>query len=106
MNNGKKIFIAVLIDLALLATLIGVCYLLIFREVSYNMQKLLTVFIVMIIPTMFYVSYQTFAGNKFDFDEKKYEQEFGDDLEDDQDEEINEKHKDNLEVEDVMNNDK
>lgn len=81
MHNGKKKFLAVLIDLALLATLLAICYFIVFRDVSEKTEKILKPIIASIIPIMFYVSYQAFAGDKFDYDESKYEKEFGDDEE-------------------------
>ncbi len=82
MNNGRKIFMAVLIDLALLAILITSCYFLIFRDVSDEVNRILTLGIIIVIPAMFYITYITFAGNKFEYDETAYEREFGYDNDD------------------------
>lgn len=73
MKKGQKALIAVCVDMILLALIAVAVYMILSRGEEDWVRKLFSVVIVAAIPIGFYITYMAFAGDKFIFDEKEFE---------------------------------
>lgn len=78
MNKGTKILIAVLADMALLVLIVLSVRYLLFHTESAVYRRIFSGVIIVAIPVMFFISFTTFAGDRYDYDPDAFE---GDDAE-------------------------
>jgi hypothetical protein len=72
MPVDKKPLITILIDMALLIIIIASVYMILTRTDIIWLKNLSSAAIVIAIPAMFFMTYTTFAGDKFKYDETEF----------------------------------
>ena len=77
MNDGKKRAIIVVADILLLAAIVAAVYFMLFGNGTSDFNNLLTAIIVICIPSIFLMTFTTFAGNKYDIKEPDEDEEEG-----------------------------
>lgn len=63
----KKAFLSIIIDIILIGIIVVAVYILLANNNKDIVQKLLYGLIIVVIPTGFYITYNAFAGQKYDF---------------------------------------
>lgn len=81
MDKKTKVFLTVIADLILIGIIILSVYIVVTRYGS-NLGNVFSWIIVLAIPTMFYFSYMTFAGDKYEYKEGMFDDEEEEDEED------------------------
>lgn len=75
MNNKVRNVITICADMIMLAIVAIASYFLLMRGYDGWRQYLLQGIIIVLIPTMFFISYMTFAGHKYDAPDEEQEEE-------------------------------
>lgn len=75
MNKVKKALIVVLVDFVMLAVLVYSVYMMLTVKSGTIKHNIFTILTVVSIPIIFYVTYLTFAGDKYKYDNSLFEDE-------------------------------
>lgn len=77
MDKGKKIAIAIVVDMALLCFIVFSVRNIICGSLSTTMKNVFSWSIVVAIPIMFFISYMAFVGDKYDLTDEEFDALFG-----------------------------
>ena len=77
MDKGKKALIVVLVDFALVALIVFSVYMMLKTDADTFLHNLFMILIVISIPTMFFVTYLSFSGDKYQYDADEMDRMFG-----------------------------
>ncbi len=73
MDKGKKILRTIIIDVIMLVILAVSVYALMFKAKTEVLKNLFTLLVVISIPVIFFTTYMTVAGEKYDYKEEQTE---------------------------------